>query len=190
MKERTVGAAALFEEAIAWLGEHYGEFEFWMERDLVWTVQSRLRKVIGYRGLPYEIFNDYPMLPGLRRSRSADLVIRATDRTVLVAAEFKYEPSHYRPEFLALPTSKFPIVDWGYEGVARDIARIREFVEVGGARAAFAVLVDEGRYFRHRQAHPGSEWRDWEPAGPVTYRPSVLWARWPPAELHARSTGL
>lgn len=179
MDERASSAAVLFEEAIAWLGEHYGEFEFWVERDLVWTVQSRLRKVIGDRGLPYAVFNDYPMLPGPRRARSADLVVRDPCMTVLVAAEFKYEPSHRRSEFLALPTSKFPIVDWGSEGVAKDISRIRDFVELGGARTAFAVLIDEGHYFRHRPAHPGSEWRDWAPTRPADHQPSVLWARWP-----------
>jgi hypothetical protein len=47
-------------------------------------------------------------------------------------------------------------VDWGNEGVAKGITRIPEFVELGGARTAFAVFVDKGRYFRHRPAHPGS----------------------------------
>jgi hypothetical protein len=108
-------------------------------------------------------------------------VIRDSCTTVLVAAEFKYEPSHSRPEFHALPTNKFPIVDWGNEGVAKDISRIREFVELGGARIAFAVFIDEGRYFRHRPAHPGSEWHDWIPVMPIDHQPSVLWARWPPA---------
>jgi hypothetical protein len=53
---------------------------------------------------------------------------------VFVAAEFKYEPSHRRAEFLALPTDKFPVVFWGNEGVAKDITRIREYVELSGAR--------------------------------------------------------
>jgi hypothetical protein len=179
MDEQTLSAAAFFEEAIAWLGEHYSEFEFWVERDLVWTVQSRLRKIIGDRGLPYAVFNDYPMLPGRRRALSADLVIRDPDMSVLVAAEFKYEPSHRRPEFLTLPASKFPIVDWGNEGVAKDITRIRKFVELAGAQTAFAIFVDEGRYFRHRPAHPSSQWRDWTPARRASYQPSFLWARWP-----------
>lgn len=64
MSEGTQTAVALFEEAISWLREHYDEFEFWNERDLVWTVQTRLRRVIRDRQLPYTIFNDYPMLPG------------------------------------------------------------------------------------------------------------------------------
>jgi hypothetical protein len=77
----------------------------------------------------------------------------------------EYEPSHHRPEFRALPR-KLPVVFWGIEGVAKDVARIREFVEGGRAGMAFAVFVDEGRYFRHRPARPDAEWRDWDAAQP------------------------
>jgi hypothetical protein len=171
-------ASALFEEAVDWLREHYGQFEFWVERDLVWTVQTRLRGLVSQRALPFEVFNDYPLLSGPRRARSADLVIRDESKDVLVAAEFKYEPSHDRGEFVALP-GKLPVVFWGADGIAKDIARIREFVEAGAARIAFAVFVDEGRYFRHRAAHPGSAWRDWVSAQPGSPSPSVLWARCP-----------
>jgi hypothetical protein len=180
MDQSTQVAVAVFEETVAWLQEHYDEFEFWVERDLVWTVQTRLRRLISERLLPYEVFNDYPLLPGARRARSADLVIRDMGTAVLVAAEFKYEPSHRRAEFLALP-GKLPVVFWGLDGVAKDVARIREFVEAGSARAAFAVFVDEGRYFRHRPAPPGTAWRDWDPAQPDGAGISVLWARWPSA---------
>jgi hypothetical protein len=176
MDENAEAAAMLFEESIAWLQEHYDEFEFWAERDLVWTVQKRLRQMIGDRHLPYGVFNDYRLLPGARR---ADLVIRDANTTVLVAAEFKYEPSHRRAEFLALP-GKLPVVFWGDDGVAKDVARIREFVEHRGARTAFAVFVDEGRHFRHRPPHPRTAWRDWPPTRPGGHEVSVLWARWPP----------
>lgn len=172
-------APTLFEEAIAWLKEHYDEFEFWVERDLVWTVQTQLRKMIGERLLPYSVFNDYPLLPGVHRARSADLVIRDANKTVLVAAEFKYEPSHRRAEFVA-SQGKLPVVFWGDDGVAKDVARIRQFVEEGVARSAFAIFVDEGRFFRDRPAHPGTAWRDWAPTRPGGHASSVLWARWPP----------
>jgi hypothetical protein len=85
-------AAMLFEEATAWLQKPYDEFEFWVERDLVWTIQTRLRPVIRQGSLPFRVLNDCPLLPGARRARSADLVIRDADQMVLVAAEFKY---HY-----------------------------------------------------------------------------------------------
>ena len=178
MDEDTYLAAALFEDAVAWLQRHYEKFEFWTERDIVWTVQTHLRRIIADRRLPWMLLNDYPMLPRLRRSLSADLVIRDAVGEVLVAAEFKYEPSHDRIEFRTM-AGKLPVVFWGMEGVAKDVVRIREFVEAGKARAAFAVFIDEGRYFRHRPAHPGADWRDWRPTLPEGRSPSVLWARWP-----------
>lgn len=180
MDESTHTPRALFEEAVAWLHEHYGRFEFWVERDLVWTVQTRLRELISERQLRYEVFNDYPLLRGPRRARSADLVIRDTNSNeILLAAEFKYEPSHCRAEFLEQP-GKLPVVFWGADGIAKDVARIREFVEAGAARMAFAVFIDEGRHFRHRPAHPGTAWLDWDPSGPGSPSPSILWAQWPP----------
>jgi hypothetical protein len=45
MDESTHAASALFEEAVPWLHERYGQFEFWVKRDLVWAVQTRLRKL-------------------------------------------------------------------------------------------------------------------------------------------------
>lgn len=137
----TRAAWALSEEAVDWLGENYGQFEFWVERDLVWTLQTRLRTMINERGLPFAVLSDYGMLPGPRRSLSADLVIRDAAGQVLVAAEFKYEPSHLRPEFRSQP-GKLPVVFWGADGVAKDVARIRQFVEAGAARAAFAMFLD------------------------------------------------
>ncbi|HUB40397.1 MAG TPA: hypothetical protein VMA72_16225 [Streptosporangiaceae bacterium] len=112
MDEKTYLASALFEAAVAWLQEHYDEREFWVEGDVVWTVQTQLRQVVADRHLPWMVLNDYPMLPGPRRSLSADLVIRDVDGAVLVAVEFKYEPSHQRTELRATP-GKLPVAFWG-----------------------------------------------------------------------------
>jgi hypothetical protein len=89
MDEGTRSAWALFEETVGWLRENYGQFEFWVERDLVWTLQTCLRMTVRERGLPFAVLSDYGMLPGPRRSLSADLVIREATGQVLVAAEFK-----------------------------------------------------------------------------------------------------
>ena len=156
MDDFTLIGPALIEEAVDWLREHYGEFEFWVERDLVWTVQTHLRQVIGERGLPYLVLNDYPMLAGSRRSLSADLVVRDRRTGAMVAAEFRYEPAHRRTEFMAMP-GKLPVVVWGAEGVAKDVGRIRAFVEEGAASVAFAVFIDEGRHYRHRLRAPGQQ---------------------------------
>ena len=72
-------------------------------------------------------------------------------------------------------SGKLPLVSWGAHGVAKDMARIREFVEAGAARVAFALLIDEGRYFRHRQPYPGAVWRDWESSSAISMS---FWANW------------
>lgn len=92
----------------------------------------------------------------------AEPTASARARVVLVAADFKYEPPHRRAEFAALP-GKLPVVFWGTDGVAKDVIRIREFVEAGAAPAAFAMFIDEGRRFRQRPPHPGTAWHDWGP---------------------------
>jgi len=72
---------------------------------------------------------------------------------------------------------KFPVVFWDTEGVGKDVRRANDFVASGNARTAYAVFVDEGGAFRHRDAHPGSIWIDWEVEGAGWLRTSVLWTR-------------
>lgn len=133
--------------------------------------------------LPLTVLNDYGLLPGPRRALSADLVINNASGQVLIAAEFKYEPSHNRSEFRAQP-GKLPVVFWGADGVSKYVARIRQFAEAGVARTAYAMLIDEGRRFRARIPHPGSAWRDWPATVPGHHAPAVLWSQWP--QLHTR----
>ena len=84
-------ATELFESAMHWLRDHYTDYRFFTERDLVWTVQLRLLAEIESRGLPFRVFNDYTMSPGIR----TDIAILEGD-AVAVAAEFKYEPDSGR----------------------------------------------------------------------------------------------
>lgn len=145
-----IDPSMLIEEAIAWLQEHYNDFRFYTERDIVWTVQNHLVNRIDKESLPYRIYNDYPMLPGQR----ADIVI-TKNGSVDVAMEFKYEPSHVRSGMDILP-SKFPVVFWDRDGVGKDVGRVREFVSQGRSRVGYSIFIDEGGYFRHRSPHPGS----------------------------------
>ncbi len=164
----------MFENAIRWLRDTYDDQPYFVERDVVYTVQLHLWERIRERKLDWSVFNDYPMLPGARRSLSADIAIRTAAGDVLLAAEFKYEPAHHRADLLA---HKFPVIGWA--DPLKDIGRIREFVTAGKAPVAYAVLVDEGRFFRSREAHAGSKWIDWEARTPDGHAASILWARWP-----------
>ena len=146
-----------------WLQEHYGEYRFFAERDVVWTVQTQIRVTIEDAHLPYRVFNDYALSKGERPI--PDLVILSSDDSVEVIAEFKYEPSHSRSIKHGgdIRSTKFPVVPWtGKDGsAAKDVQRTREYVEQGKAKAAYSVFIDEGGEFSHRNPHPGSEWRDW-----------------------------
>jgi hypothetical protein len=151
-------AQAIVTEAIEWLRTHYADFRFYVERDLVWTLQTWIDRRLRESSSALRVYNDYPVLPGNRRSLSADLALVTPAREIALALEFKYEPDHAREDVLK---SKLPVVFWGKEGVAKDVSRVREFVTCGRARAAWSYFVDEGRFFRHRPAHPGSEWVQW-----------------------------
>jgi len=153
-------ATELFESAMAWLRENYASLRFFVERDIVWTVQTHITKLIEEQSLPYRVFNEYPILPGKRRSLCTDLAILNCHDPVEVAVEFKYEPSHKRSGIDIWPT-KFPIVFWGDDGVGKDVKRIQEFVAKGKASVAYSVFIDEGGHFCHRVPHPGSEWINW-----------------------------
>ena len=163
-----LSAEELVLDSISWLEKNYLDYKFFVERDIVWTVQTYLLEKIEKESLPFEVINDYPMLPGKRRSLSADLVILNNMSEVEVAVEFKYEPSHERSEY---PKGKFPVVFWGSDGVGKDVKRIREFVENGKCKVAYSFFIDEGGYFRHREPHTASEWRDWNGTG------AILWSR-------------
>ncbi|MFC1596486.1 hypothetical protein ACFL5Q_00870 [Planctomycetota bacterium] len=155
-------AEELFDAAVEWLKKHYRDYTFYLERDLVWTLQCRLRDDIGNHRAPLQVFNDYPILAGKRRSLSADLALVSTGEQtrgqVELAAEFKYEPAHNRLDVLP---SKLPVVFWGNDGVGKDVERIQTIVREKRALVAHALFVDEGGAFRHRQPHPQSHWESW-----------------------------
>ena len=185
-------ATELFENTMDWLREHYGEYHFFTERDVVWTIQKKLIDEIIRNDLPYFVFNDYTPSKGPR----PDLVILAEDGSVIVNAEFKHEPSEgrrffsrvMRPEVLQgrLQRLRFPlkkessigpryrVVSWA--NVEKDIRRAEGYVERGEATAAYAIFIDEGgRFFRLRRkdAPTGSQWRDWGEGR------QALWSKFP-----------
>lgn len=162
-------AQSLFLESIDWLKNSYPDFRFFMERDLVWSVQIHLRQLIEQQRLPYRVFNDYKLLPG----KLADLVILGPEDMAEVAVEFKYEPSHSRQD---IGSQKFPVVFWDAHGVGEDVRRIAEFVQQGKTSIAYALFIDEGSAFRNREPHPGGTWLDWGTIGPDNSPVTVHWS--------------
>lgn len=175
-----VEAAKLFESAMEWLQKNYRNYRFFTERDIVWTLQTHIMKLIGRQRLDYQVFNNYSLSSNKsnKHSRvSTDLAI-ISPNGVEVAAEFKYEPSHDRKD-KDIKRGKFPVVSWDDPNwsVVKDVKRIREYTEKGWVRIAYSIFIDEGSYFSKKKKPPhGSEWRDWGSGvgqSPIT----VLWSK-------------
>ena len=151
-----MNAAELFESAMHWLRDHYTEYRFFTERDLVWTVQLRLLAEIESRGLPFRVFNDYTMLPGIR----TDIAILEKD-AVAVAAEFKYEPDPARSSNRGgdIWHSKLPVLIW--TEAEKDVERAQSYIAQGRAGAAYSIVIDEGGRHNWRTPADGCEWQDW-----------------------------
>ena len=155
----------LFSNSLVWLKSNHQKYKFFVERDIVWTMQSYLLKQVNDNNLPLVIQNDYPMLHGKNRSLSTDLAIIFRDKVEL-AVEFKYEPSHKRKDIIP---GKFPVVFWGKDGVLKDIERIKRFVDEKKSKVAISILFDEGGFFRKRPAYARSKWIDWENGTSILY---------------------
>ena len=143
------------------LRHSYGSYTFFTERDLVWTLQGWFREELLHRDLPHRVFSDFPMLPGSRRALSADLAL-VLDGKADVVFELKYEPSHNRKR-VDIWENKFPVVNW--KDVVNDTVRIEQFVKAEKCRKAYAMLIDEGQYFRKRTISGNGRWEDWEIPG-------------------------
>jgi len=168
----------LFEEAILWLRANYINYCFFTERDVVWTIQTHLIKVIEKGKLPHKVMNDYPILRSKRRSLCADIAILGQDELPELVVEFKYEPAHKRED---MPRSKFPVVFWN-EGILKDIERIHTFTsrDLTGdrtAKVAYALFIDEGSHFKQKEPPPGSRWKDWNISVISPHHVSVLWSK-------------
>ena len=151
-----VSVGDLCEQALAWLCRHYADYRFFTERDVVWTVQTYLRGQIEQADLACQVYNDYPILPGPRRSLSADLAIVSVNGAVETVMEFKYEPSHHRTGILK---QKLPVVEW--TSVIADIQRVHDFVTQGRANTGYSIFIDEGGAFQHRRPPANAAWQEW-----------------------------
>ena len=131
----------------------YRRQTFWVERDIVCHVQ---RWITDRLPDGVSVFNDFGLMPGPRRARSADLAICDRDGP-LVAVEFKFEPAAAR---LDIKSNKLPVIAWSdYD---KDVDRITEFVSTGAVPVAWAVCVDEGGRYSGRTRQPRSRMEHWD----------------------------
>lgn len=130
-------AHEIFEESLNWLKENYENFDFYRERDIVWTVQNRINDLIRINNLNYKVFEEYPIQPGNNRSITVDIAIMGKDfipkqgELIEAVDEFKYEPSKLRENILEHfysenddKKTRFPIIFYNERGIKKDIIKI------------------------------------------------------------------
>lgn len=96
--------------------DSYDSFTFFLERDIVWTVQNKFQNTIEAQGVLYKVYNNFP-----------------------IEKVHNFEPSKYRTDIC---THKLPVVFWSE--VLKDINRIEAFTKSDKAKTSVAVLIDEG----------------------------------------------
>ena len=169
-------AERVFLAAIADLKLSYSDQTFWVERDVVLWLQ---RRITGMLPTGMTVFNDFGLMPGPRRARSADLAILDGGR-VQLAAEFKFEPAASRTDIMA---NKLPVIGWGdYE---KDVERIKEFVGAGVTPLGWAICIDEGGRYAHRLRLPITWVESWS-TGRGT---QATFTRWPKPLEDTQATG-
>jgi len=173
----TLYSPKLFEEAVNWLMSNYRLYNFFVERDIVWTLQTRIIAEARKQQVLLRVYDNHK----LRGGKLVDLAVVDASNSPEIIAEIKYEPDHNRTDISAgkLNPSR---VFWNHPrfgGVEPDIARTREFVNQGMAKVGHFILIDEGSHFCGRPEPEGSLWVEW---GKSPYSPakiSVLIARFP-----------
>ncbi|HJT56955.1 MAG TPA: hypothetical protein VJ761_10700 [Ktedonobacteraceae bacterium] len=165
-------SAALFEDAIEWLRENYAQFQFFMERDVVWTLHLYLIRQLEKQGLSYRIFHGFTIPFDDGGIKNVDLVLLNGDDTIELAAEFKYEPSHQRKD---LRRTKFPVVLW--PDLLKDIDAVKKIVAQKKAKIAYSALIDEGGHFINQSLPPGPIWKSWDISGDFPHHVSLLWLK-------------
>jgi uncharacterized protein YuzE/DNA-binding CsgD family transcriptional regulator len=146
--------ARRIDDALDWLSIHYWDQPFWMERDVVWTLQRRLTDVLEDVGDGVQVVHNLNTSVG-----HVDLAV-LVDGTTLAVIECKYEPARHRRDFATGRLTQ-AVVFWDSSGVLEDIRRITAAVDSGDAPIGYAIFFDEGGRFRHREPPPVSSWLDW-----------------------------
>lgn len=144
-------------DALGWLRDTYRERRFFKERDVEARLQQGMSELFEERRLDWRVYENF-RVPG----KLLDLAVvdpASLDR-VEFGIELKYEPAHARGE-RDLLARKFPVVIWSE--VAKDVEQLRHAVESGAVALGYALLLDEGGYWRARQNPPPfGEWRHWD----------------------------
>lgn len=144
-------------QALDWLRDTYREHRFFKERDVEAVLQRRMNELFEERRADWRVYENHKV-PG----KQLDLAVvdRHHPGAVVLGVELKYEPDHGRAGAdMRGDTAKFPVCF--AEEIGRDVASVRRCVAERLVDVGYALLLDEGGYWRTRQTRPQGDCRLW-----------------------------
>jgi hypothetical protein len=159
-------AALVFDSALDWLREHYDDFVFRNENDIVTVLWGRMVRIAKAEGLAYHIDYEHNFSVSFGRLQ-CDIVAFDAEGKPLVCIEVKFEPARTRPDTVkrdpkhGRPQHLLP--GHGLKNHRCDIERLPFYVEEVGAQVAYAVFIDV----------------KWGPKAPDGFKTAVMVSRFP-----------
>ena len=144
-------------QALDWLRDTYRDHRFFKERDVEAALQQRMNELFEERRSDWRVYENH-RVPG----KQLDLAVvdRRHPGVVALGVELKYEPDHSRAGGdMRGDTAKFPVCL--AEEIARDVESIRRCAAEGLIDVGYALLLDEGGYWRTRQTPPQGDCQLW-----------------------------
>jgi len=149
----------ILKESLYWLKRNYHKYNFFEERDIVWTLQVHLIEKI--KNSNFKVFSEYPVSLCLEDEKDekkyySDLAI-LENNIVKALIQFKYEPNKGRKEDFRPSKLNYPTIFWdnkkGYSSVIRDIKIVKAFVDQNKNNVGYSIFIDEGGRFYNMHKH-------------------------------------
>lgn len=163
-----IEAKDIFLIALEELRREYPDYEFMVSRDVTWILQKKMNGIIEEKGLPFELYQDYPLEKGCREHKENELVLinQGTHYKDLFSGRAQaelvirvlFEPSKLRHDVCSHHLPRVLITK-----LTEDIRKVQTLVESKKARGGISILIDE--YARHRHQVIQDEFISWESWG-------------------------
>lgn len=160
-------AKDLFFTALEDIRFHYSEYQFMVNRDLTWILQKKINQMIEEEGLPFELYQDFPLEKGCRERKEHELVLvpQGTNYRDIFSLKSKaelvirilFEPSKKRNDVCDHHLPRVLITQ-----LMHDIEKVQLVTQKGQSQESVCLLIDE--YSRHRHQVIQNEhiiWKLW-----------------------------
>ena len=143
----------IFFMALEEIKQEYPKYEFMVSRDVTWILQKKMKRLIEEKGLPFELYQDYPLEKGCYEHKENELVLvtQGTNYKELFSGRAQaelvirilLEPSKLRQDVCSHHLPRVLVTQ-----LPEKIRKVQSLVHSGKTKEGISLLIDE--YSRHR----------------------------------------